>query len=180
MHKKLTILLFLLGTIAYAQHTDRFKKLTAAIQPIDSITIELKYSNDKPKEIGLMNIYEHGDYEYSFYSGKRTCYYRSGIIKSVEEFDAFGNLLHYQLYDFKGYPYCHKQTLKIDTEAKNLDAFFESDKDLKVYQFFKRHRFSLVPGAWFLLEEGETLNGERIGQWKKYNKDGTIKKVTHY
>lgn len=180
MHKRLAILFFLISTIAYSQHTDRFKQFTAPIQPIDSININLKYRNGNPKEIGLIKVYQHEDYEYEFYSGKRTCYYKSGEIKSVEEFDSFGNLINSQLYDFEGYPYCSKQILKIDTEAKDLDAFFESDKDLLVSMYFKKYRLSLIPGKWFLLEEGNTLNGEKIGQWKRYNKDGTIKEVNDY
>ena len=180
MYKILTISFFLIVTITYSQHTDRFKQFTASIKPIDSINIDLKYRDGNPKEIGLIKVYQHGDYEYEFFSGKRTCYYKSGEIKSIEVFDSFGNLINAQLYDFEGYPYCSKQVLKIDTLAKDLDAFFESDKDLLVSMHFKKYRLSLTPVKWFLLEEGNTLNDVKVGQWKRYNKDGTIKKITNH
>jgi len=182
MLMKFTInILFLFVTwCSFSQHTDRFKKFTESIKPVDSIIIDTKFRNGNLKETGLIKIYEHGDYDYEFFSGKQTSYYKSGEVKSIEEFDSFGNLINSQLYDYKGFPYCSKEIMKIDTQAKSLDDFFESDKDLLVTMYFKKYRLSLIPGDWFLLEEGKIANGEMVGEWKKYNKDGSIKEVTNH
>lgn len=180
MHKTLTIILFLIGTIAYSQHTDRFISFTSSIKPIDSIEVNLKFRNGNPKKNGVIIIYESGDYHYEMYTGKLTEYYKSGDIKSIDEFDNIGNLISSQLYDFEGTLYCDMNTLKIDTEAKSIDEFFSTEEHLSILIHAKKYRLSLFPGKWFLLEEGNTLNGERIDKWKRYNKDGTIKEVTDY
>jgi len=180
MHRKLIFFFLLICTITYSQHTDRFKQFTSSIKPIDSVVIHEKFSNGKTKETGLIKTYEYGDYYYDLYSGKLTKYYRSGELKSVEEFDSFGYLLSSQQYDYDGFPYCNNKTLEIDTNAKSLSDFFESEEHLSITIYFKKYRLSLIPGKWFLLEEGKTINGEMIGQWKRYNKDGSIKEVTEY
>jgi len=178
MHKKLIFFFLLINTITYSQHTDRFKEFTAHIKPIDSTIIDIKFSNGKLKETGIINIYEYGDYQYQIYSGKITKYYRSGVIKSIDELDSFGNLLSSQLYDYEGTPYCYMNTLKIDTEAKNLDEFFNSEKHLSILIYSKRYRFSPFSNKWFLLEEGKYINGTKTGEWTKYNRDGTVKQTT--
>ncbi len=180
MHRKLIFFFLLISTITYSQHTDRFKQFTASIKPIDSVVIDKKFSNGKTKEIGLIKTYEYGDYYYDVYSGKRTNYYRSRELKSVEEFDSFGNLISSQQYDNESFPYCSNRTIEIDTKAKNLSDFFESEEHLSITMSFKKYRISLISGKWFLLEEGKTINGEMVGQWKKYNKDGSIKEVTEH
>lgn len=167
-------------SIIYSQHTERFLNLTNSIKPIDSITINSTYNNGNIKETGLIKVYQQGDYLYEFYSGKITNYYKNGIVKSIEVYDSFGNLIESQLFDFEGILYCDKKTLKIDTKASSISEFITYDRHLIILTHLKRYRFSLIPAKWFLLEEGDVLNGRKTGVWKKYHKDGTLKKIIDY
>ena len=180
MTRKLTIIFFLISSIIYAQHTDRFKQFTTSIKPIDSVIVNEKFKNGKTKETGLILVYQNGDYLYEIYSGKLTKYYKSGIIKSIDVFDSYGNIITSKLFDNQGTPYCELKALKIDTVAKTIDEFFITEEHLSILIHSKRYRFSLIPNEWFLLEEGNYLNGTKTGKWTKYNKDGTVKQITNF
>ncbi|MEM5566230.1 hypothetical protein WNY78_14005 [Psychroserpens sp. AS72] len=178
--KPLIFIILFLSLQCYSQHSERLINLTSNLKPSDTIHIDLKYSNGNQKEIGTVYEYEFGDYIYSYYSGKRIEYYRDGSIAVEHKYDDFGILLSCKYYYGDGNLWFETQTLKIDSNAIDLKSFFEKEKHLTITVKDSDFRYDNVKCDYYLKKEGQRINGKKVGIWKTYNTDGSIKKVSSY
>ena len=124
MKRILTIIFsILISNLSIAQHTLEFEKIASKIKPLETEVVDIKFNNGNQKEKGTNIIYEFGDYEYIYSTGKRIKYYKRGQIMTESEFDLYGNILTCKLYDGNGDLLRESKTLKIDTKAKNIKEF---------------------------------------------------------
>ena len=181
MKYTLTIIFsFLICNFSIAQHTLEFDKIASKIKPIETKVVDIKFKNGNQKEKGTNIIYEFGDYEYTYITGQRIEYYKSGQIMTESEYDLYGNILSCKLYDGNGDILRESKTLKIDTKAKTIEEFLHLNKYYEILTYEKKYKYSFKLCKWYLFSEGQMLNNKKIGKWKKYSDDGKIKKETKY
>ncbi len=164
----------------YSQHTEKFNNITSNLKPSDSLTVDLKFSNGKQKEIGKIYEYEFNDYVYSFYYGKQIEYYRDGSLAYENEYNDYGILLSCKWYVGSNNLLRESETLKIDSNAKNVKEFFEKEKHLTITTKEKIYRYDNKKCEYYLKKEGLRINGKKTGLWKIYEKDGSTKKEEMY
>jgi len=179
---KLKIFFFFLFAIQIinAQQTEQYKNLTSQIEPLETKKIERKYRNGKIKEVYYLTTYEHKGLKYYLYSGKYYSYFRSGIKSEEREHDMFGVPLFTTWYYSNGDLSLKNKTIEIDTNAKSIKEFLESDKHLtrRLYSeiFIPLNGEKDKP---ILIKEGEKVNGKRTGIWKFYRKGKLTKEKVY-
>ncbi len=178
-HLKIIFTLFISNFLT-AQHTEKFKKLISNLKLIDTIKINKKYKNGNQKEIGNYSVYELNDFEYEQLSGKHITYYSNGQILEETTYDNFGIVLKWKLYDGLGNLQQELKTIKIDTDKESLDELLNDNNSIDIIIEEKKYKFSDKICGWFLIKEGQKINGKKIGKWKKYYPNGEVKKVKEY
>ena len=178
--KILPIIILFLSLQCYSQHSEKFINLTSNLKPSDTITVDSKFNNGNQKEVGKLYEYEFGDYVYSYYVGKRIEYYRDGSLAYEYEYNDFGIQLSCKWYDGHDNLWRESQTLKIDSEAIDAREFFEKEKHLTITVKEKIFRYDNEKCEYYMKKEGQRVNGKKVGVWKTYNTNGSIKKEDTY
>ena len=171
---------FLISNLTIAQHTLEFEKIASKIKSTGTEVVDIKFKNGNQKEKGTDIIYGFGDYEYVYSTGKRIEYYKNGQIMIDSEYDLYGNILTYKLYDGVGNLLLESKTLKIDTKAKTIEAFLHLNKYFEILTYEKKYKYSSALCKWYLFSEGQMLNYKKIGKWIKYSNNGEIKKESKH
>ena len=163
---------------SFAQdYSSNFKEFASQIEPTDSIEIDTKYKNGVQKVQGKRIRYEYGNYVYEYSIGKWIEYYRNGNVSNEIEYDSFGNMLVYKWFsNDDGALMFESKTIKIDTKAKTLKDFLNPKKYFEILTYNKKYDYSFKECKWYLRCEGQMLNNTKIGTWKKYHKNGQLKK----
>jgi len=174
------IFIFLFSLNCYSQQSSEYIALIKDLKPRKTKTIDLKFSNGNQKEIGFSNEFEFGDYIYSYYTGKRTQYYRKGTIVYEYEYDDFGVLLSCRWYDGFDNLLRETLTLEIDSKAKNLKEFLDSDKHLTIKTIERIYRWSTDLNKYYVKKEGKKINGKKVGIWKTYSDNGNLIKESNH
>ena len=172
-------LFLLLGffSLGHAQYSDQFLEISNALKPVDSVMREEMFSNGQLKEKGMFLIYETEDYGYEVKTGEWLEYYRSGELATKGIYDRHGFLLSWILYDKDGSVTWESELRWVDTSAKSPDQFLHGkNRYFDVEQYEKRYEYSNKLCEWYLRTEGLTLNFAKVGKWKVYNQNGSLKK----
>lgn len=175
-----SILLLIIGLSLNAQHSERFKELVSELKEIETKPDTLYYGNGNIWIVGTAITYEHNSEHYSNLTGKERQYFRNGKISVETELDKFGNILKWTTYDKDGYKIDEYITVSIDTKAKDLTEFLNSDKHFIYIRNEKFYRCSSKLGVMYLHKEGQTVNGKKVGKWKFYDENGELQKVKTY
>ncbi|VXB49013.1 conserved exported hypothetical protein [Flavobacterium sp. 9AF] len=179
MIKKL-LLFILLCQFGYAQHTERFIALVSELEgtPLDSITLFYKVNTVEWKGPAIQYCYMKKPYE--TYTGEWTHYDRKGNKISTVVFGLYGNVLTFVTYNKDGWISSESVTYELDTTAKNLTEFFESNGHLLFKRKERTYRYDKALQKRYLYQEGENWNGKKRGVWKTYAADGTVVKEKQY
>jgi hypothetical protein len=174
------IIIFFISFNGYAQHTERFKNLVKDLKPSSTEKVDIKYGNEVQKKTGTLHVYNHGGYTYSFYTGKVLDYYRKGTLVYEYIYDDYGISLSSKWFDSFDNVLRESKTLTIDTKAKNIEEFLNERNHLLITIHQKIYRFDTEKGEFYVKKEGQKLNGEKIGVWKTYFENGSLKKEKNY
>ncbi|MEM9076866.1 MAG: hypothetical protein AAGC43_07495 [Bacteroidota bacterium] len=181
MQKIITFLhILLLSNLVSGQHTERFEKIVSGKLPSRTQQVNKKFKNGQQKELGKIAVYEHNGYEYSFYVGKWTNYYKSGQVMTDVDYDNFGNPILWKLYDGKGNLLRESKVVKIDSNSKDFEQFLEDKNSTDILTEEKKYKYTFKACKWFLASKGQMRNYKKIGEWTKYYDEGRIKKVVQY
>ena len=172
----LNILALFCMNIAYGQYSDNFIELTSNLSPIDSVLHEKHFGNGKMKEKGQFYVYNSEKHSYQIPYGEWIDFYRTGEVFSKTEYDNYGHIKSWNSYSKDGIVTWTTNLKSITTKAKNIDDFFTKSKlfDWELYE--QRYEYSYDLCEWYLKSEGLTLNYSKVGTWKTYNYDGSLKK----
>lgn len=176
----LLLLFFVLVAKSYGQYSGNYKKLASALTPSKTEPHLTKQRKGETDEKGTISYYKVGEYEYAFYTGKWTKYFSNGQIMIDALYDAFGRTLEWRLYDRDGNLTEEHITVQLDTTAKDSEEFLDKLSTIQSTFVLKRYKFSSKTCSWYLFLEGKKRNNKRIGVWKKYKPDGSVKKETKY
>jgi len=175
-----SLILFLLSSVVFSQHTTRFLEVVKELKPIDSTLNSKMFNNGKLKEIGTIVTYELGDYDYKFYTGTQHVYYNNGQTKCEFKFDSFANLIYSKSFDRKGNLLEEYITSSIDSSAKNIDEFLNTYEHTTLVIKNKIYDYSHKYSKWYLYKEGVLKNLKKIGTWKFYSANGELTKTKIY
>ena len=145
------------------------------LTPIDSSRIEKKFGNGKPKYVGTTTYYKYQDKEYSFLTGKHIKYYKNGS-RTVGIYDSWGTVLKNKYFDKNGNLISDSETLLLDTTAKDLNEFDDSNKHITFVLETKEYKYDSGLSKWYLYREGQHTNGKKSGTWKYYLPNRELKK----
>lgn len=173
------IFLLLIYNLSNAQHTDKLKKILNELNEIDSKPDTIFYGNGKVWWVGTITTFKYKSKNYSTNSGKLTEYYKNGEIASEVLLGKYGYILSSNSYDRKGNKTHESITTEIDTNAKTLNEFFESEKHISFKRYLKYYKYSYKYGICYLYKEGNSVNGKKSGLWKTYTENGELKKEKH-
>lgn len=180
MKNTLLIFYFLISFCCFGQYTEEFQKFAEQLSPIKTEPYSLTFRKGQLKEKGTRTYYEVDGSEYYFITGKYSEYYSNGQVMIDAVYDDYGKNLSWKLYDGQGNLMEEYKTTKIDTDAKDLEGFLFKRSTWLITSDMKRHRFSPKICGWFMVLEGTKLNNKRIGIWKRYRPDGSVKKERSY
>ncbi|GGG58700.1 hypothetical protein [Bizionia arctica] len=181
MKQFLSILfLLLIYNLSNAQHTIRFKKIVKDLKQIESKPDTIYYGNGQIWWKSTITTYEFNSEMYSIHTGIQTQYYKNGKIASEVVLDNYGIVLSWNAFDTDGNKTSESITTEIDSNAKNLTDFFESDKHLDLKRKVKYYKCSYKLGVCYLFKEGQTINGKNTGLWKTHTEYGALKKEKTY
>ncbi len=107
-------------------------------------------------------------------------YYKSGQIASESFLDKYGNILSWNAFDRNGNKTRESVTTEIDSDAKNINEFFDSPADIKFKRYNRLYKCSGKLGNCYLYKEGQRVNGKKSGLWTTYFANGEIKKEKEY
>ena len=170
------------GVIVYSQQTERYKALVSTIKAKDTLSYVCHFSNDSIKETGKYVVYPRPEYTYDKKFGEIKTYYNTGQIKSVENYDGFGNSLNAQFYNLDGTTWWKSKTIEIDSELTSNEDYFRNEnpvivtKELWEYKLGEKERY----GEIYLRAVGKVKNGKKIGVWVIYDEMGQVEEKEHY
>lgn len=175
---KYTRLVFLVFIIAvqqsYGQYTERYIELVKSVKPTDSSQYEYKYKDGSVKEKGKKLYYKIPEYTYSKKTGKITQYHKNGIVKSIQKFDKYGNMLVKEYYNDDGSLWHSRETIKIDSNLKDPKKYFYEGDHVIFTLYIKNYKFGKNIGKMYLREEGQTKNNKKVGLWRTYTQRGEL------
>lgn len=94
--------------------------------------------------------------------------------------DKYGNILSCKVFDRLGNKTIESLTTEIDSDASDLNAFFDSEKHISFKRHVKLYKCSKKLGIYYLHKEGQRVNGKKKGLWKTYSENGDVKKEKVY
>ena len=115
---------------SYSQQTNHFKEIVQDLDIKESFTDTLYFASGIIKSIKTTSIYNYNNVEYVALTGKSIENYRNGKIEFEDWYDNFGNNLKGKVFDKKGNLLSEMIATEINTEAENLDQFFESVSEM--------------------------------------------------
>ncbi|MDO5981764.1 hypothetical protein [Flavivirga spongiicola] len=174
------IILLLIGYSSYAQHTDRFLELVKNLEQVSCKKDTVFYKNRNVWWTMCWTTYEHDSEKYSTRTGEMVQYYKNGQIAHQYFLDNYGNMKTMKVFDRKGNKVEEYVTTKIDSNAKTLIEFFESQDHMKFNTWTSIYRCSSKLGIPYLYKEGLRVNGNKNGVWTTYYDNGEIKKEKEY
>ena len=174
------IFLLLIWNLSSSQHSDRFLELVKDLQKISCKTDTTYYKNDNIWWTMCWTTYEHNSEKYWARTGEMVQYYKNGQIAHKYFLDNYGNLKTMKVFDRKGNKVEEYITTKIDSNAKTLIEFFESQDHMKFNTWTSIYRCSSNLGVFYLYKEGLRVNGKKNGVWTTYYDNGEIKKEKEY
>lgn len=175
------LLLFIcLPFFGFCQYSERFENLTSGLEVINSWQDTLYYKNGNIKEVFMLSTYDINDYRFELVTDSTTIYYKNGNIAYQYFLDKFSNIMKAKLYYNDGTLYEEWETISLDTKAKDVLDFFEKENHLIAIRNFKFYRFDYDKCDVYKFKEGKMKNGKKIGLWKFYDKNGTLKKEKNY
>ncbi|MEL6812963.1 MAG: hypothetical protein AAFP76_16685 [Bacteroidota bacterium] len=178
--KRLLYVVFLIVPIlGFSQYSERYKELTSGIQPIDSLPIDETYRNGRKKAEGLIYVYRIGDDYFEVPVGVVKEYNRGGTLDNITEFDAFGNTLQYTSYGECGICF-DAETLELQTNAQNISDFLADARYVTTTYYVKQYEYTDIPCSKYLEREGKQVDMKKVGPWKLYNPDGSLKKEKNF
>jgi len=180
MKLKLFFLLALLIQILNSQESEVYKNLTSQIKPLETKKIERKFKNGNIKEVYFLTTYEHNGVKYYLYSGKYYSYWRNGTVSEERDHDMFGVPLFTNWYYWNGDVSMKNKATEIETNAKSIKEFLESDKHL-IRRSYSEYFVPLngEKDKPILVKKGEEINGKRVGLWKFYRKGKLVKEKVY-
>ncbi|TWO30407.1 hypothetical protein E1J38_014820 [Seonamhaeicola sediminis] len=168
-------ILVLVPLFSFAQQSENYLELMNNLVPIDSSKIETSFNNGKPKYIGTTTYYEYMDKEYAFLTGKHIRYYKNGS-RTEGVYNSWGTVLTNKYFDKNGTLISDSKTITLDTSAKNLQEFEDSDKHITFVIKSNDYKYSSDLNKWYLYLESEHTNGKKSGTWNYYLPNGELKK----
>ena len=168
-------ILILIPFFSYAQHSENYLKLMGKLKPIDSSKIVTYFKNGKPKYVGTTTYYEFKNREYEFLTGKHIKYYKKGS-RTESLYDSWGTILENKYYDRNGNLISDAKTLILDTNAKDLQEFEDSNEHIIFVIKTNDYKYSSDLNKWYIYLESEHRNGKKSGTWKYYFPNGELKK----
>jgi len=179
---KITLLFMVSVAMAYSQQTERYKALINTIKAKDTSSYVYYHNNDSIKETGKHITYVRPEYTYSKKFEEIKTFYNTGQLKSIEEYDAYGNILNAQFYNIDGTTWWKSKTLEIDSELTNMEEYFTKEnhiiitKELWEYKLGTKERY----GEIYLRAVGKVKNEKKIGEWILYNELGKVEEKVNY
>ncbi|WP_281847079.1 hypothetical protein [Olleya namhaensis] len=131
----LVIIILLSYNLTIAQHSERLEEILSELKEVDSKADTIHYGNGKAWWISTLTTYEYNTEKYSTYSGKQVQFYKNEQIASETLMDKYGNILSWKGFDRLGNKTIESLTTEIDSDASDLNEFFDSEKHIS----FKRH-----------------------------------------
>jgi antitoxin component YwqK of YwqJK toxin-antitoxin module len=179
MYLRALIFLFF-SSICNAQFSEYYLELTKSLKPVDTTDFVEKYKNGNLKTKGKYLVYNSEQYSTELAFGEFITYYKNGNIMEKTFYDSFGYEMKYKFYDVDGELIYERETILLDTSAKNINEFFFTKKHILFTDFVKEYNYSMKLCKQYLQKEGKLYKGKKIGTWKIYNPDGTLKKEKSY
>jgi len=168
--------------MVFSQQTDRYKTLVSNIKAKDTSSYVYYYKNDSIRETGKHIAYPRPEYTYEKKFGEIKTYYNTGQLKSLENYDAYGNILNVEFYNPNGSTWWKSKTLEIDSELTSSEEYFTNEnpvivtKELWEYKVGEKERY----GEIYLRVVGKVKNGKKIGVWIIYDELGKIEEKVNY
>jgi len=107
-------------------------------------------------------------------------YYKSGQIANEYFLDEYGNIKSMKAFDRNGNKTKESVTTEIDSKAKSLDEFFESQNHMNFKTYTLLYKYSKKLGIWYLYKEGNWVNNKKKGIWISYYDNEEIKKEKEF
>jgi antitoxin component YwqK of YwqJK toxin-antitoxin module len=120
--------------------------------------------------------YKHNSEKFWAKTGEMIQYYKNGQIAHEYFLDNYGNMKRMKIFDRKGNKVEEYLTMEIDSNAKSLNDFFESQNHISDKTFCQIYRYSKDTNSYFLYEEGQRVNSKKSGNWVTYYNNGKVKK----
>lgn len=181
MERRILMLIFFMSISSiYSQYSDSFKAIIHSIEPIDSSFYEIKYKDGSYKEKGKIYEYKIAEKSYFYFTDKFYRYYKDGQIMNEMIFGKHGDLLFSKVYDENGNLIFESETISLDTNSKNIEDFFFSEKELHFERIEKEYKYSKKLSKYYLYKEWINFKGKIKGNYKIFNTDGSIKKIKNY
>ena len=171
---------FLISWCSSAQYSDRFQKLAKELQKVESRIDTLYYPNGSIWSIESYTIYAHDHRNVSYLSGRNIQYYRNGQVLNDILFDTYGIALTWSTYYRDGTKSSESSTYEIDTSAKDLKEFLETDGHINIKKNVIEYRCDNNTKTLYIYKKGVTYNGKKFGLWLTYHEDGTVKREKIY
>ncbi|KJD34157.1 hypothetical protein PK35_05380 [Tamlana nanhaiensis] len=176
----IVIILALIGYSSNAQHTDRFVKLVKDLEQVSCKKDTMFYKNGTIKRVMCSTNYKYNSEKFWARTGKMIEFYKNGQIAQEYFLDNYGNLMRMKIFDRKGNKLEEYVTTEIDSNAKSLDDFFESNDHIVYKTFCQIYKYSKNSESYFLYEEGLRADTKKIGKWIKYYDNGKVKKENEF
>lgn len=174
------LIIILISCSSHAQHTERFLEIVKDLNQVSCKTDTIFYKNSKVWWTTCWTTYEYNSENYSTRTGKMVQYYKSGQIANEYCLDNYGNIKLMKGFDRKGNKTVESVTTIIDSNAKSLNEFFESQNHMIFKTFTAIYRCSRKLRTNYLHKEGQWINGKKDGIWTTYYENGEIKKEKIY
>ncbi|WP_406684364.1 hypothetical protein N1F78_01135 [Seonamhaeicola sp. MEBiC1930] len=174
------IILTLISYSSNAQHTVRFLNLVKDLEQVSCQKDTIFYKNGNIRWTMCSTNYKHNSEKFWAKTGKMVQYYKNGQIAHEYFFDNYGNLKRIKIFDRKGNKVEEYLTTEIDSNAKSLNDFFESQDHISDKTYTQFYRCSNKNGIYFLFKEGLRVNGKKKGVWTTYFENGEVKKEKEY
>ncbi|MBJ6367511.1 hypothetical protein [Snuella sedimenti] len=101
-------------------------------------------------------------------------YYKNGQIANQYSLDNYGNIKSVKRFDRKGNKTLEYVTTEIDTNAKSLNEFLESQDHMSFKTYNTIYKCSNKLGAYYLYKEGQRINDKKNGVWTTYYENGAF------
>ncbi|MFD0991569.1 hypothetical protein ACFQ1R_15835 [Mariniflexile jejuense] len=181
MKRNFTIIfLVLISTLCNSQHSERFLELVKDLEQITCKTDTTYYKNGNVWWTTCWTTYEYNSEKYSTRTGKMVQYYKSGQIANEYSLDNYGNIKSRKNFDRKGNKTLESVTIEIDSNAKSMDEFFDSQNHMTFKTYTAIYRCSKKLGTYYLYKEGQWINGKKNGVWTTYDDNEEVKKEKEY
>ena len=174
------IILLLIGHSSNAQHTTRFLNIVKDLEQVGCETDTTFYKNGKVFWTTCWTTYKYNSENYSCRTGSMVQYYKDGMVANEYCLDNYGNIKSMKGFDRKGNKTFEYVTTKIDSKAKSLPEFFESQDHMNFKTWTSIYRCSNNLGIFYLHKEGSWINGKKNGVWTTYHENGEIKKLKEF